>query len=157
MAVRSLRVLSILCLAAIAGLVLFGVMAWRSVTVDRAEPDDALARFNDVRSQFAGSEPFLRVEADGRVTRVSEPLGEGVAPKHFRVLAYRAPERRLVRASMAFWFLKAKGPAVKYALRGTGLDLDRLRISPQDLSRYGAGLVLDQTAADGSRLLVWTE
>jgi hypothetical protein len=154
---RTARLISYVALAAAAGLIVFGLMAWRSVTVERAEPDDALRRFVEIRSRFAGTEPILRVEADGRVVRSREPMGEGRPPKYFRVLAYRAQERRLVRANIAFWFLKAKGPAVKYSLRGTGLDLDRLGISPADLARYGPSVVLDETGSDGGRLLVWTD
>jgi hypothetical protein len=74
-----------------------------------------------------------------------------------RVLAYRRPEQRLVRADVPLWFLKLKGPAVQYALRGTGLDLERLGVTPADLERYGACVVLDETRANGDRLLVWTE
>jgi hypothetical protein len=151
------RLLAWVTLAAIVGIAIFGLMAWRSVTVEQAETDEALRRFTEIRAQFAGSEPVLRVEPDGRVMRSREPPGEGRPPKYFRVLAYRIQERQLVRADVAWWFLKAKGPAVKYSLRGTGLDLDRLGISPFDLARYGPSLVLDETRADGSRLLVWTD
>jgi hypothetical protein len=154
--IRPSRLLSVLALAAILGLGVFGLMAWRSVTVERVEPDEALRRFMAVRAQFS-AEPILRVRPDGSVERSKEPPADGPAAKYFRVLAYRAPEHQLVRVNIAFWFLKAKGPAVKYSLRGTGLDLDRLGMSPADLARYGPTLVLDETAADGGRLLVWTD
>jgi hypothetical protein len=156
-AIRTSRLLSVFAIAAAVGLALFGFMAWRSISVERIEPDEALRRFQAIRSQFSGAEPILRVQPDGHVVRSKEPLGEGQPPKQFRVLAYRAPERQLVQAKIAFWFLKAKGPAVIYSLRGTGLDLDRLGISPAELARYGPRLVFDETGADGGRLLVWTE
>ena len=120
-------------------------------------PTEALHRFMAIRAQFNGAEPILRVGQGGRVVRSKEPPGDGQAPDYFCVLAYRAPEHQLARANVPFWFLKTKGPAVKYSLRGTGLDLDRLGVSPADLARYGPSLVYDETAADGSRLLVWTE
>jgi len=151
------KLISWVAVAAVAGLAASALMAWRSVSVERAEPDDAFRRFAEIRSAFSGLEPILRVQPDGRIVRSKEPVGEGQPPKQFRVLAYRAEERRLVRANIAFWFLRTKGPAVKYALRGTGLDLDRLGISPADLARYGPTLVLDETATGGGRLLVWTE
>lgn len=110
------------------------------------------ASWQFVRS--SAEQPILHAQPDGRVVRSKEPPGEGPAPKCFRVFAYRAAERRLVQANIAFWFLKAKGPAVKYSLSGTGLDLERLGISH---ARYGPSLVFDETAEDGGRLLVWTE
>jgi hypothetical protein len=73
------------------------------------------------------------------------------------VLAYRADAERLVRADLPFWFVKMKGTAVQYALGDTGLDLGALGIDPVELERYGPCLILDQTRANGDRLLVWTE
>ena len=101
---------------------------------------------------------MLRVDAAGVVTRRQAPeISQAVPPTRLRVLAYRAPERRLVQAEVPFWFLKLKGPAVRYALRGTGLDLERLGVSPADLERYGVCLILDEARANGDRLVVWTE
>jgi hypothetical protein len=151
---RTSKVISWVGCAAVAGLIVFGLMAWRSVSVERSEPDDALRQFTEIRSAFSTSEPILRMQPDGRVVRSKEPVRERQAPKQFHVLAYRATERQLVRANVAFWFLRTKGPAMKYALRGTGLDFDRLGISPGDLAQYGPTLVLDETGADGGRLLV---
>lgn len=154
---RRTRVVAILAAAAVAVIALFGLIAWRNVGVERAEPDEAVRRFMAIRSQFTGAEPILRVQEDGRIVRSKEPPTEGQPPKQFRVLAYRVSERQLMQANIPFWFLRAKGPAIKYSLRGTGLDMDRLGISPAELARYGPSLVLDETRSDGGRLLVWTE
>ncbi len=44
------------------------------------------------------------------------------------------------------------------ALRsGTGLDLERLNVTPDELQRCGVCLVLDEARTNGDRLLVWTE
>lgn len=140
-----------------AGVAVFGLLAWRSVEVEQAEPNEALGRFTEIRNRFTGSDPILRVDAEGRIVRRNPPERETGPPKHLRVLTYRASEQRLVYANIAFWFLTVKGPAVQFSLRGTGLDLNRLGITPGDLKRYGPCLVLDEARADGSRLLVWTE
>ena len=140
-----------------AGLALFGLLAWRSVEVEHAPPSEALRRFTEIRDRFTGSDPILRVDAEGRMVRRNPPETETGRPKYLRVLTYRSSEQRLVHASIAFWFLTVKGPAVQFALRGTGLDLNRLGITASDLKRYGPCLVLDEARVDGSRLLVWTE
>ena len=150
---------SIVVLGAIALAVLsvFSLLAWRSVTVEQAEPDLALSRFTAVRDLFGGTEPVLRVNSDGSVVRRSPPDNQPTKPTHLHALAYRNPEHRLVRADVPLWFLKAKGPAIQYFLRGTGLDLKRLGVTASDLQRYGPCLVLDETRTNGDRLLVWTE
>src|SRR5262245_33900060 len=106
---RVARLLLGLAVAATAGLPVFGLMVWQSVTVERASPDDALAAFMTIRSKFAGTEPILRVSSDDRVVRSKEPPPEGPAPKYLRVLAYRVPTNRLAQANVAFWFLRLKG------------------------------------------------
>jgi hypothetical protein len=152
------RLLSFVGVAALVGIAVFVFLAWHSVTMEQAQPDAAMRRFAEIRTGFAGTEPMLRVDAAGLVARrESPPESETVRPTRLRVLAYRAPEHRLVRVDAPFWFLKVKGPAVQYSLRGTGLDLERLGVTPADLERYGACLVLDETRANGDRLLVWTE
>jgi hypothetical protein len=146
-----------LTVAAVAGIGVFAFWALRSVSIEPSSPHDALQRFTEVRSTLKG-EPILQFGADGRRAHRSAPrTSQQSHLSSLRVLAYRAREARLIRAAVPFWFLKVKGPAVQYVLRDTGLDLDRLGVTPADLERYGAGVVLDQSRSNGDRLLVWTE
>ena len=156
--IRTSHILVGLAIAAFIGLSVFAVLAWRSVTVEHADTNEALRRFTEIRDGFTGTEPILHIDAAGRVTRSEPPEGEvGSSPAHLHALGYHASERRIVRADVPFWFLKVKGPAVQYSLRGTGLDLQRLGVTVGDLERYGPRLVLDETRTTGDRLLVWTE
>jgi hypothetical protein len=154
---KTRKVMWSLGVIAIAGLSLFAFLAWRSVTIERADPSDALRRFAQVESRLRSSEPLLHIDAGGTITRRPAPVGEPARLSRLQALAYQVPEQRLVHAVVPFWFLKLKGPAVHYALRDTGLDLKRLGVTPADLEQYGAGIVLDETRPDGDRLLVWTE
>jgi hypothetical protein len=151
------QTLSWLMVAAVAGIVTFGLLAWRSVSIEPAAPHVALHRFAEIRNTLKG-EPMLQFGTDGtRAHRAPPTTRQPTHLARMRVLAYRAREERLVHAVVPFWFLRLKGPAVKYVLRDTGLDLDRLGVTPADLERYGAGVVLDQRRSNGDRLLVWTE
>jgi len=143
--------------AALAAIGIFASLVQQSVTVEDAAPNEALRRFAEIRSRLTFTEPMLQIDATGRVTRRNAPADRATPPTRLRVLAYRAPQARLVRADVPFWLVKVKGPAVRYALRDTGLDLDRLGMSPTDLERYGVCLILDETGQNGDRLLVWTE
>ena len=143
--------------AALIGLGVFGLLAWRTVTVQHAPPNEALRRFTQVRDAFAGLEPIVSVSGEGRFVRRSAPESEPRQIKLLRVLAYRATEQRLVQANIPFWFVSAKGPAVQWSLRGTGFDLNRVGLTASDLKRYGPSLVLDETRDNGDRLVVWTE
>jgi hypothetical protein len=143
--------------AALIGVSASAFLAWRTVTVQRAEADDALQRFEEIRRGFDRTEPVLHVDAERGVTRRPPPVHPATPPTRLRVLAYQASAQRLVRADLPFWFVKMKGWAVGYLLRETGLDFGRLGVSPGELEPYGACLLLDETRENGDRLLVWTE
>jgi hypothetical protein len=150
------RFLAWVGIVALVGIGVFGFLARHSVTIEQAAPNEALRRFEQIRSRLP-SKPMLQVDANGGVTRHDAPDASETRPTRLRVLAYRAPQQRLVHADTPFWLLKMKGPAVRYTLRDTGLDLDRLGVSPSELERCGACLILDETRTNGDRLLVWTE
>jgi len=69
------RVLAALAVAAVAGIAVFAFLAWRSVTVEHAEPDHARRRFAETRDGLAGREPMLRVDAAGCVVPRAAPPG----------------------------------------------------------------------------------
>jgi hypothetical protein len=152
-----LRVAAGIAAIALAAIAVFGTLAWRSITVEQLEPDRAARRFDQQRALYAGQEPVLRRDASGDLQPSRPAAGDAVQVKELRVLAYRSAEARLVSVSLPFWFLKMKGPPLKYTLRDTGLDLERLGITPADLERYGPALILDEIRPNGDRLLVWTE
>jgi hypothetical protein len=152
------RILSLLLIAAVIGLAAFGVMVYRAVTIQTAESSEALREFARVRAALPAGPALLALDASGNVVRRAEPRTETPDPIHrLCVLAYHAGTRRLVSAEVPFWFLRLKGPAAQLALRDTGLDLERYRITPADLARHGPAVVIDSSRDNGDRLLVWTE
>ena len=139
------------------GIGVFGALARRNVTIEQATPTTALRRFEEIRTQFSGADPVFRIDATHAVTRRSPPAVPATPPSRLIVLGYRASAQRLVRASVPFWFLKMKGWGAVYALHDTGLDLERLGATPDELERYGVCLWLDEVRANGDRVLAWTE
>ena len=150
---------SLLVLFAIAGLIglgAFGLLAWRAVTIGQMDPQDATQRFTDALADIESRTPLVALDASGRfVRRASSPTG-GARPARLYVLAYRAPEQRFVSADVPLWFYKVKGPAVRYALGETNFDLQAPGLTATDLEQAGAGVVLDETRANGDRVLAWT-
>ena len=154
------RIAVAIAVAGLLGFSIFGGLVYRAVSVEEASSSEALARFSVVRKKFADQAPMLGIDASGRVTRsATPPATASVVPgvKSLEVLGYRAAEERLVSAHVPFWFFSLKGPALQFAVRDTGLDMKRLGLTADDLSRHGPGLVLDQVRPNGDRLLVWAE
>jgi hypothetical protein len=155
---RSLRVGGLALLCALAGIVVFGVLAWRAITVEGASRAGAERRIASVRAGLRSKMPLIDIDDQGSALRVAS-TGEGPAQpvKRLKALAWRAADQRLVSADIPFWFFKLKGPAARYALAETGFDLTRLGLTPADIERVGPAVIVDHASRDGSRLLVWTE
>ena len=96
----STRVLTWIAIAGAMGLIVFGLLAWRSVHIKQVEANEALRRFVDIRERFSGQEPILRVGPDGRMMRRSAPTSPMQAPEDFYVLAYHAAGQRPVRGQL---------------------------------------------------------
>jgi hypothetical protein len=140
--------------AAALGLTAFAVLAWQAVSVEQADAKGALRQFEAVRGSVNGM-PLVQRDESGRFERRISTSSETPASQ-LHVLAYRVSGQQLVRADVPLWFLKAKGPAIQYALRGTDFDLAALNLTPTELQAAGACLVLDDVRPNGDRVLAWT-
>ena len=139
------------------GLTGFGVMAWRSVSVVDIDPSGALQNFEEARMRLPSTTPLVQRDASGTLMRRPSVTTPGPAPTELHVLAYYVDGQRLVRTDVPLWFFKVKGPALRYALRDTSLDLDAMNLTATDLEHAGPSIVLDETRSNGDRLLVWTD
>ena len=155
---RTRRVVLVLLAGAVVGFALFGLLAYRAVSVEDAAAPEALRRFESIQASLGGRPPLIGLDDAGNVIRRTAPPSTSPRPvRRLGVLAYQADEQRLVTADVPMWFFKLKGPAAQYLVRGTGLDLERLQITASDLERYDPSVVVDHARSNGDRLLVWTE
>jgi len=142
---------------AVIGSAVFGLLAWRSVTVVQVDVSGALNNFEEAKGRVPSTPPLVQRDVFGNFQRqASEPTTGGAATQ-LHALAYYVEGQRLVRADVPLWFLKVKGPAARYAMREAGFDLDALKLTASDLESAGARVILDEMRSGGDRLLVWTE
>ena len=139
------------------GLSIFGALAWRAVTIRRADASGALRRFTAIRARLPTTVPLVHRDLSGRLVRSDAGPRQGASASRLRVLAYRVQEERLVEVDVPLWFVEVKGPAMQFALRGTSIDFQSLGVTAADLQRAGAAVVLDETRSNGDRILAWTE
>jgi hypothetical protein len=133
----------------------FALMAWQAVSVQHVDPNQGLNEFEAVRARIKGV-PLVRRDESGRFERRITTAGDAPAST-LHVLAYRVSGRQLVRADVPLWFLRVKGPAVQYALRGTDFNLAALNITAGELQAAGPGIVIDEARSNGDRVLAWTD
>src|SRR5262245_48799061 len=110
---RARAVVWLVLVVAVAGLAIFGVLAWRSVSVLEMDASGALHNFEAVRARLPGR-PLVERDASGGIVRRPSTTAAGPVPTKLHVLAYYIDGQRLVRADVPMWFVKVKGPAVRY-------------------------------------------
>jgi hypothetical protein len=152
------RALGILAATGLVGLSVFSVLVYRAVDIETAGAEDAARRFAAVRATLPPGRPVLTLDDAGNVLRREVRGRNSRNPvRRLCVLAYFAAGNRIVSATVPLWFFRIKRPAAQFALRDTGLDLDRLGITPSDLQGYGPIVLIDHARSGRDLLLVWTE
>ena len=125
----------------------------RSTTVAAASED-----FQTVRQRFAAQKPLIELDEHGSFLRANTDRPAGTQrPQTLNIIAFDPHDEKMVRVDVPFWVLRLKGGGGKFDIGRSNVDLARMRITVEDLERYGPILILDQKDTDGSRVLVWSQ
>jgi hypothetical protein len=117
---------------------------------------DALARFEAERQRFGDRRPLL-VMGDDRRPRYADGVPEhrnGGDVETFNVLAWDADDGALVSVSVPMWLLRMKSGPISFGEYVSGMDEHGVRLGPDDLQRYGPGVLLDIESPDGDLVLL---
>ena len=145
----------LLCIIAFAAFGLYFVT--RNLDMQSATVVQADHSFDDVRGRFKEA-PIISLDDQERVTLSRQPPAQqtGEKPETMHVMAYDTDDSRIVRVTIPFWMLRLGREKIRL---GTGRDLEfeDLRITAEELERYGPALLLDHRNKQGKRVLVWTQ
>ena len=156
--VVAIVVVGILGLVAMAGIGFYFFS--QHIDTRAATPASAARDFEEVRARFTGQTPLVELDDRGRFVKANtdRPAASDVrAPENLYVLAFDPDEGRIVRLSIPFWLLRLKTGNATVDFNGRRMDLEDLRLSVEDLERYGAALIVDHKAPDGERVIVWSQ
>ena len=148
----------ILCVIAMAGAGFYFVSQhFDARTVSSATAAD---EFEKVRKQFAGQKALIELDERGDFLRANtdRPTPANVRrPEQLYVLAFDPDDGGLVRVSVPFWLLRMKADNATIDRGGSRVDLEDLKLTVEDLDRFGPCLILDQKNEGGDRVLVWSQ
>jgi hypothetical protein len=137
-----------------------GVAAWfqQNLEVKQSSEVEADVEFENVRKRFPGRMPLLELR-DGRpaYTAERESRGSGGSLHTLHVLVFESDERQLARVSLPFWLLRLKSTPIEFGAYASGLDDEGVELRPEDLEKYGPGIILDAARPNGERVLLWAE
>jgi hypothetical protein len=128
------------------------------VNVQATTSAAATSDFDTVRARFSGQKPLIELDDRGDFIRANtdRPAGS-VRPQTLNVMAFDADEDKVVRMDLPFWLLRLKSGGTRFSMGGGDVDLAKLRLTVEDLERYGPTLILDHKGHRGARVLVWSE
>jgi hypothetical protein len=151
-------VLCILGLVAIAAVGFYFVS--QHIETKPATAATAASEFEAVKAGFAGQKPLIELDRDGRFLRshTDRPApAHAAVPNDLHLLAFDPSDGRIVRFSIPFWLLRRRPGNATIDLNGSRMDLEDLRLTVEDLERYGPSVIVDHSAPDGERILVWSK
>ena len=155
--VVAIAVVVILGLVTMAGIGFYFVSKYVETT--EATPASAAEEFDGVKAGFAGLKPLVELDSRGQFLRANtdRPVPAKVTvPEQLHLLAFDPDEGRVVRFRIPFWVLRMKMGNTTIDLNGNRMDLEDLRLSVDDLERFGPTLIVDHQGVDGTRVLVWS-
>lgn len=128
-----------------------------NLNMQSATVSEAAQSFDDVRARFKES-PIITLDDQERVTLSRQPPAQAadVKPETMYVMAFDDEESRIVRVTIPFWMLRLGREKIRL---GTGGDLqfEQLKLTAEELEKYGPSLLLDHRGRNGKRVLVWTQ
>ena len=123
-------------------------------------PAAAAREFDEVRKRFDGQTPLIELDERGRFLRANPDRparATDKSPDNLYVLAFDPDDERIVRVSIPFWLLRMKAGGTTIDFNGNAMDLEDLKLTVEDLERYGPTLIVDHRETSGDRVLVWSQ
>jgi hypothetical protein len=154
----SLVVVCILCVVAMAGAGFYFFS--KHFDTQAATPAKAAVEFEQVKAQFRGQKPLIELDERGRFLRSNpdRPAAQAAkVPAQLYVLAFDPDDERIVKVTIPFWLLRFQSRKARVDFNGGRLDLEDLKLTVEDLERFGPTLIVDHKAASGERVLVWSQ
>jgi hypothetical protein len=125
----------------------------RPTTVAAASSD-----FESVRARFSAQRPLIELDERGDFIRANTDRPAGtVRPQTLKVMVFDPDDEKVVRMELPFWLLRLKSGGTRFSMGDGDVDLAKLRLTVEDLERYGPTLILDHKDRKGSRVLVWSQ
>jgi hypothetical protein len=141
--------------------VIIASIAWfqENMDIERTSEGQAQDEFEKVLQMFPGREPLLELR-DGvaRYTkeRDAAPSAQGRLSR-LHVLVWNPEEEHLARIALPFWLLRMKSDPIQFSAYASGLDEEGVSLRPEDIEKYGPGIILDTRTRDGERVLLWAQ
>ncbi|HVD94282.1 MAG TPA: hypothetical protein VNC21_18425, partial [Vicinamibacterales bacterium] len=119
---------------------------------------EATSDFQTIRARFPNQKPLIELDEHGSFLHANTDRPAGSQrPETLNFMAYDPRDDRVVRMDLPFWLLRFKMRGNRIDLGNSNVDFAKLRLTVEDLERFGPTLILDRKDRDGSRVLIWSQ
>lgn len=146
----------ILCVIAMAAAGLWFVRS--HVDIHPASTASVTDEFQAIRARFADQKPLIELDERGNVFHAN--TDRPASTQHVQtlnIMAFDPDDEKVVKMDLPFWLLRLKMRGTRFDVGGNNIDLAKLRLTVEDLERYGPTLILDHKDSGGSRVLIWSQ
>jgi hypothetical protein len=157
---RTRVILSLVAIAVIGLVALMGtgaVIVLRNLRITRPAASTLDAQFDEVRRRFPARPPLIQIDDPLRGRAHVNHPPDAAPLQHldrFEILAWQAEEEKLVQTRAPIWMMRF---SMLNLLSEFGLAPGSLRLTVDDVQRYGPGIMIDFTSPKGDRVLVITQ
>lgn len=139
---------------------IIAVTAWfsQNLVVTSTSVREADDEFEKVRQRFKGQPALVELkdgEARFNANRIAPPTPQQLTTLH--ILAWDSDEEKLAAVSVPWWVLRLKSEPIRFSTYASGLDDHGVRLRPEDIEKYGAGIILEATGRHGERVMLWAD
>lgn len=142
------------CFVALAGTGAYFVL--RSLEKQSATEADTLREIEIVRTRFGSRPPLIDIvdprTADVRINRLANSDGARVTTIH--VVNWKSEDGEIVRTEVPLWLMRFSTLNV---LSQLGAVPANVRLTVEDIERYGPGIMVDYNQPGKVRVLVWVD
>ncbi|MBA2258620.1 MAG: hypothetical protein H0W18_06970 [Acidobacteria bacterium] len=145
--------LATVCILALAGIASYFVLG----NLERRGAPEAtvLSEIEIIRTRFGSRQPLIEiVDARKGDVRINRLAGSGARVTTFHVVSWNADDDELLRTEAPLWLMRFSSINL---LSQLGLAPGSLRLTVQDVERYGPGIVVDYAQPGKTRVLVWVD
>ena len=156
--VLAIVVIGVLGVIALAGVGLYFFS--QHIETKAASPTQAARDFEQVTVRFSGQKPLIELDERGRYLRSHtdrQVPPNAKSPDALNVMAFDPDDGRMVQLKIPFWLLRMKMRGTAIDFNGNRMDLEDLKLTVEDLERYGPTLIVDHRSTSGERVLVWSQ
>ena len=156
--VLAIVVIGVLGVVAMAGVGLYFFS--QHINTKTVSPANASRDFEQVKGRFTGQRPLIELDEHGRYLRSNtdrKPPANSKPPESLNVMAFDPDEGRIVRVNIPFWLVRMKMRGTTIDFNGNHMNLEDLKLTVEDLERFGPTLIVDHRNRSGERVLVWSQ